>query len=179
MLAAIILLLAESIGVWFLNTHMTIPAERIYAANWVFQASLVAFMFGLFSVPYHASIVAHERMTAFAYIGILDIILRLCIVLFIAYAPFRFDRLIVYSLLLVAVGISMQAIYWNYCRRHFEECCFRLNFYKDCWKAMSSFAGWNFIGCTAGLLKDQGVNVLLNLFIGPIVNGARNCQYRK
>ena len=129
-LAAIILLLAESIGVWFLNTHMTIPAERIYAANWVFQASLVAFMFGLFSVPYHASIVAHERMTAFAYIGILDIILRLCIVLFIAYAPFRFDRLIVYSLLLVAVGISMQAIYWNYCRRHFEECCFRLNFYK-------------------------------------------------
>ena len=66
MLAAIILLLAESIGVWFLNTHMTIPAERIYAANWVFQASLVAFMFGLFSVPYHASIVAHERMTAFA-----------------------------------------------------------------------------------------------------------------
>lgn len=172
-LAAIILLLAESIGVWFLNTHMTIPAERIYAANWVFQASLVAFMFGLFSVPYHASIVAHERMTAFAYIGILDIILRLCIVLFIAYAPFRFDRLIVYSLLLVAVGISMQAIYWNYCRRHFEECCFRLNFYKDCWKAMSSFAGWNFIGCTAGLLKDQGVNVLLNLFIGPIVNAAR------
>ncbi len=172
-LAGIVFLAAESVGVWFLNTQMTIPADRLYAANWVFQASLVAFMFGLFSVPYNASIVAHERMTTFAYIGILDIILRLFIILFIAYAPFHFDRLIVYSLLLVVLGISMQTVYWIYCKRHFDECRLQFRFYRDTWKAMGAFAGWNFIGCTASLLKDQGVNILLNLFIGPVINAAR------
>lgn len=172
-LAGIVFLAAESVGVWFLNTQMTIPADRLYAANWVFQASLVAFMFGLFSVPYNASIVAHERMTAFAYIGILDIILRLFIILFIAYAPFHFDRLIVYSLLLVVLRLSIQTVYWVYCKKHFDECRLQFRFYRDTWKAMSAFAGWNFIGCTATLLKDQGVNILLNLFIGPVINAAR------
>lgn len=172
-LAGVIFILAESIGVWFLNTQMTIPEERLYAANWVFQASVVSFMFGLFSVPYNASIVSHERMNAFAYIGILDIVLRLLVILFIAYTPWKFDRLIVYAFLLVAISVFLQSIYWRYCRKHFEECKLELRFSKVCWKEMSAFAGWNFIGCTAGLLKDQGVNILLNLFIGPIVNAAR------
>ena len=172
-LAMIVLVLAETVGVWFLNTHMTIPTERLHAANWVFQASVVSFMFGLFSVPYNASIVAHERMSAFAYIGILDIVLRLLIVLFIAYVPMPFDKLIIYALLLVAVGILLRQIYWYYCRRNFEECRLHWRFDKACWKEMSSFAGWNFIGATSALLKDQGVNVLLNLFMGPVVNAAR------
>lgn len=172
-LAGIVFILAESIGIWFLNTQMTIPSERLYAANWVFQASILSFMFSLSSVPYNASITSHERMSAFAYIGILDVVLRLLIVLFIAYAPFHFDRLIVYSLLLVLVGISLQCIYLWYCRKNFEECRFKLHFNKGRWKEMSAFAGWNFIGCTAGLLKDQGVNILLNLFLGPVVNAAR------
>lgn len=172
-LAIIILVLMETIGVWFLNNKMTIPAERLYAANWVFQASIVSFMLGLLSVPYNASIVSHERMSAFAYIGIFDVILRLLIVLFIAYSSWHFDRLIVYALLLVAVGIMMQSIYWKYCRKNFEECRFKLSFDKQYWKEMSAFAGWNFIGCTAALLKDQGVNVLLNLFVGPVLNAAR------
>ena len=172
-LAIVILVLMETVGVWFLNNKMTIPSERLYAANWVFQGSILSFMLGLFSVPYNASIVAHERMSAFAYIGIIQVLLNLGIVLFIAHSPWPFDRLIVYALLLVAVGMLMQSIYWNYCRRNFEECRLRLSFDKQCWKEMSSFAGWNFIGCTAGLLKDQGVNILLNLFIGPVINAAR------
>lgn len=172
-LAGIVFLLAESIGIWFLNTQMTIPEERLYAANWVFQASIINFMFGLCSVPYNASITSHERMSAFAYIGILDVMLRLLIVLFIAYVPLKFDKLIVYSLLLVAVGMSLQCIYLWYCRKNFEECRLRWKFNKQYWKKMSSFAGWNFIGATSGLLKDQGVNLLLNLFLGPIVNAAR------
>ena len=172
-LAGIVFILAESVGIWFLNTQMTIPEERLYAANWVFQASIISFMFGLCSVPYNASITSHERMSAFAYIGILDVVLRLLIVLFIAYVPLKFDKLIVYSLLLVAVGMSLQCIYLWYCRKNFEECRFKLYFNKSYWKEMSAFAGWNFIGCTAGLLKDQGVNILLNLFMGPIVNAAR------
>ena len=172
-LAIVVLLLMETIGVWFLNNRMTIPLERLYAANWVFQASIFSFVLNLLSVPYNASIVAHERMGAFAYIGIMQVLLNLIIVLFVAYAPWKFDRLIVYSLLLVVIAISMRTIYWWYCRKNFEECRFKLSFDKQCWKEMSSFAGWNFIGCTAGLLKDQGVNILLNLFVGPVLNAAR------
>ena len=172
-LSVIIVLLAETVGIWFLNTHMTIPKPRLYAANWVFQASVFTFVVNLWSVPFSASIVAHERMSAFAYIGILDIVLRLLIVLFIAYSGLDFDRLIVYALLLVVVVCLMQMIYWRYCYRNFEECRISLHFDTQYWKAMSSFAGWNFIGCTAVLLKDQGVNVLLNLFIGPVINAAR------
>lgn len=172
-LAAIIVVLTETIGLWFLNTKMTIPAERLYAANWVFHASVFTFVINLLSVPFSASIVSHEKMSAFAYIGILDITLRLLIVLFIAYSGFAFDRLIVYALLLVGVVCIMQAIYWTYCKRHFDECRFKLNFDKAYWRSMSSFAGWNFIGCTAVLLKEQGVNILLNLFIGPVINAAR------
>lgn len=172
-LVLVIVLLSETLGLWFLNTHMTIPENRLYAANWVFQASVLTFVINLLSVPFSASIVSHERMSAFAYIGILDIMLRLLIVLFIAYSGWNFDRLIIYSLLLVGVVCIMQAIYWNYCTRNFEECKFGLSFDVNYWKEMSSFAGWNFIGCTARLFKDQGVNILLNLFIGPIINAAR------
>ena len=172
-LAGIVFILAESVGVWFLNTQMTIPSERLYAANWVFQASILSFMFALFSVPYNASITSHERMSAFAYIGILSVLLHLLIVLFIAYVPFQFDRLIVYSLLLVCVGMSLQCIYLWYCRKNFEECRFRLHFNKAYWKKMGTFAGWNFLGNGAYLLNTQGVNILMNLFFGVGANAAR------
>lgn len=172
-LVLIIIVLAESVGVWFINHKMVIPADRLYAANWVFQASIVSFCFSLLSTPYNASIVSHEHMGTFAYIGILQVCLNLGIVLFIAHSPWQFDRLIVYSLLLVVVSLSLQCVYLWYCRRHFDECRIRLAWDKEYVKEMGSFAGWNFIGCTAGLLKDQGVNILLNLFFGPIVNAAR------
>lgn len=172
-LSVIIVLLAETVGVWFLNTHMTIPEDRLYAANWVFQASVFTFVINLWSVPFSASIVAHERMSAFAYIGILDIVLRLLIVLFIAYSGLEFDRLIVYALLLVAVVCLMQVIYWRYCCRSFEECRFHLCFDKKYWKEMSVFAGWNFIGSTSALINNHGVNILLNLFYGLVINAAR------
>ena len=106
-LAVVIVLLSETLGLWFLNTQMTIPANRLYAANWVFHASVFTFVISLLSVPFSASIVSHEKMSAFAYIGILDIFLRLLIVLFIAYSGFAFDRLIVYALLLVGVVCIM------------------------------------------------------------------------
>lgn len=172
-LIIIIFLLAETFGVWFLNNKMTIPDNRLFAANWVFHASILSFMFSLLSVPYNASIIAHERMNIFAYIGIGDVLLRLFVVLFIAYSPWVGDKLITYALLLVAVSISIQIFYMFYCRSHFMECRSRVYFYRNIFKEMGSFAFWNFIGCTAGLLKDQGVNILLNIFIGPIVNAAR------
>lgn len=172
-LSAIILILMETMGVWFLNNKMTIPLERLYAANMVFQASIVTFLLGLISVPYNATIVAHEKMDAFAYIGILDVSLKLTVVLFIANASFDFDRLIIYSFLLVAAGVLVQITYLLYCRNKFDECRLRFCFDKLTWKEMSAFAGWNFIGCAAGILKSQGVNILLNIFSGPVLNAAR------
>lgn len=172
-ISGLILVVAETIGVWFVNNEMVIPDERLYAANWVFQASVLAFILGLLSTPYNAAIVAHEKMNIFAYFGILQIFLNLAIVLFVAYVPFGYDKLVVYAILQVSVGILMQSFYFTYCFRHFAESRVRPKFNKLCWKEMSGFAGWNAIGCTAGILKDQGVNILLNIFFGPVVNAAR------
>lgn len=172
-LAVIVLFFMETIGVWFLNTKMTIPLERIHAANWVFQASVLSFILGLIVVPYDASIVSHERLNAFAYIGILNVVLRLFVVLFIAHSTCFLDSLIVYALLLVVVCVFIQFTYIYYCRKHFEECRFHFIIDKSCLKEIGSFAGWNFIGSTAGILKEHGVNIILNIFLGPIVNAAR------
>lgn len=172
-LGLIVLLIAETVGVWFLNHKMVIPADRLYAANWIFQASVFSFIIGLLSCPYNALLVAYERMNVFAYFGIFNIFLNLAIVLFVAYAPFNFDKLIVYSVSLLAIGFIMQFFLWRYCYKHFAESHELPMFYKQSWKEMSGFAGWNAIGCTAGILKDQGVNVLINIFFGPAVNAAR------
>lgn len=172
-MSVIVLIVAETAGIWFVNYKLVIPPDRLYAANWVFQASVFSFILGLVSCPYNALIMSHERMNMFAFIGILDTMLKLAIVLFIAYSPWHFDKLIVYALLLIAVGVCLQTVYFRYTFRNFEESHSRPRFYKRCWKEMSGFAGWNAIGCTAGLLKDQGVNILLNLFFGPVVNAAR------
>lgn len=172
-LAFIVIAVAETIGLWFVNHKMIIPSERLYAANWVFQASIISFCFSLISAPYRASIVSHEHLSVFAIIGILDTCLHLASVLFIAHSSWDFDRLIVYSLLLTSINITLQCVYQFYCRKHFEECTVRTIWSKKHVKEISSFTGWNFIGCAADLLKDQGVNILLNLAYGPIVNAAR------
>lgn len=172
-LALVIFVLAETVGVWFVYNKMTIPAERLSAAMWVFQASVLNFMFSLWSVPYNATIIAHEHMKAFAWIGIVDVIMRLLIVLFIAFSPWFFDRLIVYAILLTCLSIAMRVVYARYCHRHFEESHWSFSFDKQYWKELGSFAGWNFIGSASLVLKTQGVNVLYNLFGGPVWNAAR------
>lgn len=173
-LAGIIFVLGETLGLWFLNTKMVIPPDRLFAANVVFQASIFSFMLGLLLMPYYACITAHEKMDAYAYMGLLDIFLKLGIVLFIAFSPLPFDRMIAYSLLLFASGIIMQAIAVTYCRKRFEESKVRWHLDKEYLKSMSGFAGWNFIGASSAVLRDSGVNVLLNLFFGPVVNAARS-----
>ena len=172
-LCLIIFILLETIGLWFLNIHLTIPSERLVAARYVFQFSVAAFMVGLLSVPYNASIISHEHMNVYAYMGIADVLLRLCIVICIAYCPYITDRLIMYSFLLLLVGISLQVFYVWYCHKHFLECRSKIRFHKNFFKELGGFAVWNFIGCIAGLLKDQGVNILLNMFHGPVLNAAR------
>lgn len=170
-LAIIVVIAIETIGVWFLNNKMTIPTDRLYAANWVLQCSVVVFAIGLLSVPYNSAIIAHEKMSAFAYMTIFDAASRLVIVYGIYY--YGGDKLILLSILSLALSLIRQAIYWIYCKRKFTECKYIMGYNKKLTKSMFSFAGWNFVGCTAGLMKDQGVNIAINLFTGPAVNAAR------
>lgn len=172
-LATIILIVAESLGIWFLNSQMNIPETRMYAANWVYQASLISFIINITSVPYNAIIVSYERLGAFAYIGIANVILKLFAVLFIAYVNTGIDKLILYSVLILFISITIQAIYVAYCKHNFKGVTNITKFDHQLLKSITSFAGWNFIGCTAGVLKDQGTNILLNIFWGPIINAAR------
>ena len=170
-LIAIITILMETIGIWFLNNKMVIPEERLAAANWVFQFSVITFALNLLSVPYNAVIIAHEKMSAFAYISIIDCTLKLIVAFIIAYNPF--DRLVYYGLLIMVVGLINRMMYAIYSKRHFEEATYRMIFDKGLMKEMFGFAGWNFIGSSSVLLRDQGGNILINLFFGPTVNAAR------
>lgn len=170
-MSLIILLVAEAVGVWFLNYKMNIPEERMYAANWVFQCSILTFILGLLSVPYNAAIIAHEKMSAFAYISIIEVTLKLIIVYLLTISPY--DRLITYSILFMLVGVLIRLIYGYYCKRHFEECTYHLVYDKAILKSMTSFAGWNFLGNGAYMLNTQGVNILMNMYFGVAVNAAR------
>ena len=170
-LIIIITLLLETIGVWFLNNKMVIPSDRIAAANWVFQFSVITFALNLICVPYSAAIIAHEKMSAFAYISIIDAVARLAISFVILLNPF--DRLVYYGLLILIVGVIQRFIYTVYCKKHFEECHFKFIFDKPIVKEMFGFAGWNFIGASSAVLRDQGGNMIINLFCGPAVNAAR------
>lgn len=171
-MALIIFAFAESVGLWFINNKLVIPADRLEAAHWVFQFSVMTFAVNLISLPYNATIIAHERMSAFAYISIIEVVCKLGIALCLAFAPF--DRLIFYALLLMVVAVMIRMIYAYYCKRHFEECA-RYTFVWDrnLLKEMFGFAGWNFIGASSSVLRDQGGNILLNMFYGPEVNAAR------
>ena len=170
-LAVLIILLAEAVGVWFLNVKMNIPDARMVAANWVFQFSILTFAINLISVPYNASIIAHERMSAFAYISILEAIGKLAIAFLIVISSM--DKLVFYAILMCTVALIVRFAYGAYCKKHFEECTYHFIFDKGLLKRMFGFAGWNFIGASAGILRDQGINVIINLFCGPIVNAAR------
>ena len=170
-LAAIILIVAECVGVWFLNNKMNIPKERILAANWVLQFSILTFIIKIISVPYNASIIAHEHMKAFAYVSIIEVSFKLLVAFLVVWLPF--DKLIIYAFMLAIVALLIRLIYGIYCKRQFEECSYHFTYDKNLIKKMTGFAGWNFIGASSSILRNQGVNILLNLFCGPAVNAAR------
>lgn len=171
LLSLIIVVLIESVGVWFLNAKMTIPADRVTAANWVLQFSIITFVINLISVPYNAAIIAHERMSAFAYISILEAIGKLAIAFFIMWSPI--DKLIYYAILMCTVAVIVRLTYGHYCKKHFTECTYHFHWDKDILKQMFGFAGWNFIGASSVVFRDQGGNIILNIFFGPTVNAAR------
>lgn len=170
-ISLIIVILAECIGVWFINHKLNIPADRLIAANWVFQCSLISFVIGLISIPYNACIIAHEQMSAFAYISILETLLKLVIVYMLLLSPY--DKLISYSILLVVVSIIIRLIYGLYCKSRFVECNYKFIYDKSLIKEMTGFAGWSFFGNTAYMLNTQGVDMLINIFFGVTLNAAK------
>lgn len=171
LLALVIIVLVEVFGVWFLNNKMTIDPSRIYAANWVLQCSLITFAVNMLSVPYNAVIIAHERMQIFAYVSILEVSLKLGVA-FLLFVPI-FDTLILYAMLLLFTSIIIRFVYGIYCTRNFKECHLKKGYDRNLVREMLSYSGWNFIGSSSSILRDQGVNIVMNIFCGTAINAAR------
>ena len=170
-IALIILLLCETIGLWFLYNKMVIPDTRMYAALWVYQFSVIACVSSILYAPFNAIIIAHEKMGAFALISILDALLKLFIAFSIS--VYEKDRLIMYAFLLLCISITDIIIYLFYCKRKFQEVRFeKVSNIKNT-KEILGFAGWSLIGNLAFVGYTQGLNILLNVFFGPVVNAAR------
>lgn len=170
-LAGVVFLVGETLGLWFVLNKLQIPSERMTAAFWVYQFSVFSAILGVVSVPYNAAIIAHERMKAFAYIGIVDALLKLLIVYLLLVVPY--DKLIVYAMLLFCVQVFDRVVYGWYCVRNFEEARAKCTFDKGLFKKIFGFAAWTMNGNLAIIGYTQGINILLNLFFGPAVNAAR------
>lgn len=170
-MGVLIVILIETFGIWFVSTKMQIPAGREVAAQWCLHCATITTFISLMSVPFNSAIVAHEKMSAFAYMTIVDALLKLAICYAIYISPF--DKLVTFSVLGVFVSIITTSIYWIYCLCKFEETSFSFRFDKSLFKEIWGFAGWNLFAQTAWILNTQGINMLMNLFFGVVVNAAR------
>lgn len=175
-IAIVVFILAETAGLWFLNTQLTIPSERLVAANWVYQFSILSFLVTIMSVPYNSAIIAHERMKAFAYVSIIEVSLKLLIVFILQW--FGCDKLKLYAVLVFSVSLVIRIIYGIYCKRNFSECTYYKFWDKALYKTLMSYAGWNLWGNVAVVTMNQGINILLNIFFGPAINAARGIAFQ-
>ncbi len=171
LIALIVILIAETLGLWFVNNKLVIPSGRMIAANWIFQAAIVSFLLTLITTPYMASIIAHENMNVYAYVSIIEVALKLGVIFLLKILPY--DKLSLYGILLAIVAFINTSIYRLYCHNHYDECKFR--FVKDgkLFKEIVSYSGWNLFGSIAGVVKNQITNILLNIYFGAVVNAAR------
>lgn len=174
-IAIIILLFAETIGLWFFNTQLAIPAERRVAAQWVYQFSILALLVNIISVPYNAIIIAHERMNVFAGVSIVEVALKLLIVFMLQWLGY--DKLKLYAVLVFGVSIIIRLIYGVYCKSKFKESRFRFYWDAVLFKKLFSHVGWMLFGTTMNMLSGQGINILMNIFFGVTVNAARGIAY--
>lgn len=168
--AIAVALLAETVGLWFLNTQMNIPAERIAVSNWVYQFSIFTVCMSFVQVPYYASVVAYEKMSFFAKIAIVEVLLKLLIVFLLVYISF--DKLILYSVLIFGVSVIIFSCYKYYCNLHISISKYSYFWDRDLFTQLLGFSGWMLLGAAAGVGSTQGVNILLNIFYGVTVNAA-------
>ena len=168
---AVIFVLSETVGLWFVLTQLNIPSGRMQAAMWVYQLSILAAIVNMISIPYNAVIIAHEKMSAFAYISLLDATLKLLIAFLLLLSPT--DKLILYSVLILLVQLLDRLLYYIYCQKHFEETRTKAQYNKELFREISAYAGWTITGELSVVGYTQGLNVLLNIFFTPAVNAAR------
>ena len=166
----LIFVLGETVGLWFLENKLVIPPERMVAARWVYQANIISAMLHITQVPYNAVIIAHEKMSIYAYLDILGVTLRLLILYLLVIGDF--DKLILYSILSLSVSILMMSLYRIYCIRHYPESHFHFVWRKDILKPMLGFSGWDLYGNLSNMARTQGVIVLVNMFFGLVANAA-------
>lgn len=169
-IAILVLLLAETIGLWFVMHKLNVPSNRLDAVHWVYQFSVLTFLIGIIQVPYNALIIARERMNIYAYISIFEVLLKL----FLLYALlfFNMDKLKLYSVLIFVGAIIIRMIYRLYCKVNFAESKYEFYFDKKLYNSLLSFTGWSLFGNVAAIARGQGSNVLLNLFFGTVINAA-------
>lgn len=169
----ILFFIAESVGIWFLNNKMQIPESRIMAANWVFQFSVISFIINLLAIPYNSAIIAHERMSVFAYVSIIDGVLKLAAAVSLSFL--NGDLLIWYAVFICLISILVRLIYQIYCNHSFVECKgFHFTWDNELSKKLLTYSGWNMIGSLALIARNQGLNIVVNIFFGPILNAAHS-----
>lgn len=172
LLAVVLFVLLETIGLWFLNYKMAIPEGREFAANVVYQLSILTCMFSLTQVPYGACIIAHEKMNIYAYVGIVEVIFKLLLVTVLTLYPFT-DNLIAFSIIVACWSLGLQCYYRWYCYNRFPETHLIIVKDKEVYKSMLSYSLWDFLGSFCATGNSQGLNILINLFFGVKVNAAR------
>ena len=174
--AFIIIIIAETIGLWLVNNKMVIPNERLYEANWVYQFSIATTVITILSVPFNAAITSHERMSVYAILSMSDAILKLIVAIMIVKS--HMDNLVFYGLGLMVISVLIFVTKIYFCFSNFNEVRFCNNFSRKLLKKMFSFVGWNFFGATAGISVSQGLNFIINIFFGPAINAARGIAFQ-
>jgi O-antigen/teichoic acid export membrane protein len=170
--AILVLIVGEIVGIWFINHKLNIPIGRLEAANFIFQFSLVSFCVNVISIPYNACIIAHERMTAYAYFSIIESILKLIACFVLIYLSF--DKLILYGFMQLLIAVIIRVMYSVYCNRSFKECRINVKHYdRELFGSMGHFAGWTVLTYGSFVLNTQGLNILMNIFFGVVVNASR------
>lgn len=171
LLAIIIITLTETVGLWYLHNKMVIPEDRFFAAQWIFQLSVISFLLMIIQAPFSAAIMAHEHMDYYAIVSVLDAVLKLVIAIVLKF--FIVDHLIVYGALLLLISVINFLFYFAYARVKFEEIRIVRTKKTALFGSMLSFSGWNIFGSFSGVMKDQGINLVINYFMGPVVNAAK------
>lgn len=173
LLAVIIIILTESVGIWFLNNKLVIPETRMVAAKWIFQFSIVSFLFVIMKAPFDAAVMAHERMDFIAIMSVIESILKLIIIVVLPYASA--DKLVLYGFLFLTITMLDFTAVFIYCKKNFQEIHLSKGEKRNTslFKPMLEFSGWNLFGSFSNMMRDQGINIIMNLFFGPVINAAR------
>lgn len=175
-IALILIIISETLGLWFVNNKLVIPTERKTAALWIYQFSIIGFLFTVMVTPFMSSIIAHENMNVYAYVSIIEVGLRLAVVYLLKL--FLIDKLFLYGLLLLGVAVINSSLYFVYSVVHYEECRLKFLWNKKIFVEISSYTGWNLMGAISSIFRNQGINILLNMFFGPIINAARGVAFQ-